>query len=250
MSHYIALTCAALSRSIYAAAATSPNSVLVRLFDQGLHNKPRNLRERLQAAIDAIPPGECDAILLAYGICGQSTLGLTAHHTPLVMTRAHDCITLYLGSRQRYQEEFDAHPGTYWFSVDYLEHSKSNAGLGAALPGVMDDVYEEYVQKYGQDNADYLMEVMGEWTKHYTRAAFIDTGLGDTAAYEHMAQEQARNRGWLYERKQGNRRLIDLLVNGQWSTDEFLVVPPGHTIEAANDGLVRAVIRPTDTPHP
>jgi len=31
---------------------------------------------------------------------------------------------------------------------------RNNAGLGAANLGAMDEVYAEYVEKYGQDNAD------------------------------------------------------------------------------------------------
>lgn len=242
MSSYIALTCSALARSVYGLAATSPHIVSVRLFDQGLHNKPGGLREKLQFAIDEIGPGEADAILLVYGICGTSTLGLKAIHTPVVMPRAHDCITLYLGSRESYLQEFNAQPGTYWYSTDYMERSKSGGGLGAAMPGVIDDVYDEYVEKYGKDNADYLMEVMGEWTNHYTRAVFIDTNQGDTSRYESVAREQAERRGWLFERRQGNRRLLEMLVNGQWNDDEFLVVPPGFmTQQSSDDRLIQAV---------
>ncbi|HVO71935.1 MAG TPA: DUF1638 domain-containing protein, partial [Aggregatilineaceae bacterium] len=123
MKHYIALTCEALARSVYAAAAESPHTISVRLYHQGLHNTPKRLRRTLQDEIDAIQPGECDAILLAYGICGTSTLGLAARHTPLVIPRTHDCIALYLGSHRRYLEEFNAHPGTYWYSLDFLERA-------------------------------------------------------------------------------------------------------------------------------
>lgn len=237
MKHYIALTCEALARSIYAIAATAPHTISVRLYPQGLHNTPKKLREVLQEQIDSVQPGECDAILLVYGICGTSTIGLKTHHTPLVIPRAHDCITLYLGSRERYDQEFEAHPGTYWYSLDYMERHKggANAGLGAANLGVMDEVYEEYVTKYGQDNADYLMEVMGEWGKHYERAAYIDMGSGDGQDFERMAQENAQRRGWLFERKQGNRRLLDMLLRGDWPDDEFLVVPPGHRIQQTSD---------------
>lgn len=243
MSHYIALTCAALGRSVYAAAAQATPAISVRLFDQGLHNAPKNLRARLQASIDAVQPGECDAILLAYGMCGASTLGLIARHTPLVMTRAHDCITLYLGSRERYQAEFDAEPGTYWYSRDYLERNPSSSAvaLGAASIEVSEALYEEYVRKYGKDNADYLMEVMGEWGKHYRRAVFIDTGEPGEEQYRQLAQEQAQQRGWSFERKTGDPRLINMLLNGEWHDAEFLVVPPQHRIEQSSDsGLIQA----------
>jgi hypothetical protein len=243
MKHYIALTCEALARSVYAAAAASPHTISVRLYHQGLHNTPKLLHRTLQDEIDAIQPGECDAILLAYGMCGNSTLGLVARHTPLVIPRTHDCIALYLGSHRRYLEEFNAHPGTYWYSLDFLERNDpgSNAGLGATDIGVMDDVYQEYVEKYGQDNADYLMEVMGEWGKHYERAVYIDTGIGDGKEYEAMAREQANRRGWLFEHKQGDRRMVRMLLDGEWPENEFLIVPPGYAIQQSmSDGLIQA----------
>lgn len=237
MTHYIALTCSALARSIYAAAAIAAPVISVRLFDQGLHNAPRHLRARLQTAIDAVEPGECDAILLAYGICGNSTIGLTARHMPLVIPRAHDCITLYLGSRRLYQQEFESYPGTFWYSQDYLERNPSSSAvaLGAASIEVGEAIYQQYVEKYGRENADYLMEVMGEWGRHYNRAVFIDTGLGDGSAYERRAREQAEQRGWRFERRLGDRRILDLLLDGSWSEEEFLIVPPGFHISRGDD---------------
>ena len=41
MARYLALTCEALARPVYAAAAVSPHTVNVRLFKQGLHNRPK-----------------------------------------------------------------------------------------------------------------------------------------------------------------------------------------------------------------
>lgn len=241
MSHFIALTCSALARSVYAVAATANPAITVRLLDQGLHNAPKNLRARLQSAIDMVQPDECDAILLVYGICGASTIGLTARHTPLVLPRVHDCITLYLGSNERYQAEFEAYPGTYWYSQDYLERNPSSSAvaLGAASIEVSEALYQTYVQKYGQDNADYLMEVMGEWGRHYDRAVFIDTGI--SGRFEQMAREQSERQGWLFERRMGDRRLIHQLLNGEWPDNEYLVVPPDHRISlAADSGLVEA----------
>lgn len=244
MPHYIALTCEALARSVYAAAAGSPNIISVRLFRQGLHNRPKNLRNVLQEQIDAIQPGECDSILLVYGMCGTATVGLKARHTPLVIPRAHDCITLYLGSGQRYQEEFERHPGTYWYSVDYIERLDpgSNVALGAVSVEMEDAEYERLVAKYGQETAESIMDEMRKWLRHYSRAAFIDTGMGETEHTADIARRKAEQEGWVFERLQGNRRLLDALINGAWNPEEYLVVPPEHHIEQAlNDGLMRAV---------
>ena len=231
MARYLALTCEALARPVYAAAATSPHTVTVQFYRQGLHNTPKKLRHTLQDDIDAVQPGEYDAILLAYGLCGTATADLVARHTPIIMPKAHDCITLYLGSRDRYNAEFERHPGTYWYSVDYMERQEtgSSSGLGS---GMLDDAeeYESWVEKWGQETADALREEIRGWTKHYTRAAFIDTGLGDGGAYEHHAQEKAAAEGWTFEHIPGDRRLVTMLVHGDWNNDEFLVVPSGHKI--------------------
>ncbi len=240
----LALTCEALARSIYASAATSPHTVTTQFYRQGLHNTPKLLRQTLQEQIDAVPPDTYDAILLVYGICGMSTVGLQTEHTPLVMPRAHDCITLYLGSRELYQTEFEAHPGTYWYSLDYMERNESGAevALGAANLGLSEELYQTYVEKYGKDNADYLMEVMGEWGKHYDRAVYIDMGFAQGDKYEAMAKDQADRRGWMYERKQGNRRLLSALVNGHWDESDFLIVPPNHKIDkTSDDALITAI---------
>lgn len=244
MKRFLAITCEALARSIYAAAAGSPNTITISLFKQGLHNRPKSLRQILQSQIDAVPEGAYDAVLLVYGMCGMSTVGLQARHTPLVIPRAHDCITLYLGSRERYQQEFDRHPGTYWYSLDYMERSEPGSGvaLGAAGIEATEAEYEKYVAKYGQETADMLIEELRKWSQHYTRAVFIDTGLGDGSEFERVARAKAEQEGWVFERMQGDRRLLNLLISGDWPDTEFLVVPPGHMIQAAyGDDLICAV---------
>jgi hypothetical protein len=236
------LTCEALARPVYHCAAQSPHQVDVELLRIGLHDRPADLRSRLQALIDTTPADKYAAVLLAYGLCGQATAGLVAHQAHLVLPRAHDCITLFLGSRQRYHQQFEANPGTYWYSQDYIER-RDGAGqvlaMGSAIGIDMHAVYDSYVLKYGQDNADYLMEVMGAWQAHYNRAAFIDLGVGDASQVEAQAREEAERRGWVFERLQGNIGLIQRLVRGDWD-DDFLVVPPGQQIVmTGGDDIVR-----------
>ncbi len=200
---------------------------------------------RFKKTIDDVTLGEFDAILLAYGMCGNATVGLHSGHTPLVTPRAHDCITLYLGSKDRYQSEFNKYPGTFWYSVDYMERIENGESgqLGAAGIAELEDQYENFVQKYGKKRADFLIEEIKSWTKHYERAVFVDTGLGDVRTYEEMAINRAEREGWIYERMEGDRRLIQMLVDGNWPEDEFLIIQPGQSIEQSFDsGIIRTTL--------
>lgn len=235
------LACEVLARPLYLSAARSAHIVDIQLIQRGLHNQPANLRSVLQAAVDAASEKAYDAIVLGYGLCGQATAGLVARKLPLVIPKAHDCITLFLGSRKRYTQEFESNPGTYWYSQDYIERRDGDTLALAMGSGVVDDVravYDEYVEKYGQDNADYLMEVMGAWKSHYNRAAFIDLGIGDASAVEAQARDEAGRRGWTFERLLGDTGLMRRLLAGEWN-DDFLVIPPGqHVIMTGDESVI------------
>jgi len=127
--------------------------------------------------------------------------------------------------------------------VDYIERNDegANVALGAADMLIQESQYQEYVRKFGKETADMLMETMSQWSQHYSRAVFIDTGLGNCKPYEEMAREKAKNEGWVFERKTGNQRLVEMLIEGQWSEEEFLFVPPGFTIiQSYDEDLINA----------
>jgi len=241
------LACEVLARPVYLCAAQSPHIVDVQLLRRGLHNTPPDLRAQLQAHIDAAAGEGYEAVVMAYGLCGQATAGLVARDTPVVVPRAHDCITLFLGSRERYQDQFENNKGTYWYTLDYMERRDdtphSTLALGSGVDTDLDAVYNEYVEKYGQENADYLMEVMGAWQAHYRRAAFIDMGIGDSTAIENQAQADAARRGWMFERVAGDLVLVRRLLAGDWEQD-FLILQPGEQLTITYDADIIGCILP------
>ena len=241
------IACDVVARPVYLCAARSPHVVDIVLFKRGLHNEPASLRSRLQEAIDAAPPGY-DAIVLGYGLCGGATAGIEAHGVPVVLPRAHDCITLFLGARERYEAELRGTPATYWYVADQLERNdgyRAGSSVGLGVGGDSDDdmeaIHADYVERYGEDNADYLMEVMGAWKSHYQRAAFVSLGVIDESSSEGYAREQADRRGWAFESIEGSMVLLRKLIDGDWAED-MLVLQPGERLAMSYDAdVVKAV---------
>lgn len=232
--------CDALARMIYLSAAHSPHLVDISLLKLGLHRQPADLQVRLQKEIDACTAQDYDAVVMVYGLCGRATAGITARDIPVVIPRAHDCITMFLGSRAIYNEQHEQYPGTYWYSLDYIERGSLDGTLTAlGADGVdstwnIESEYEKYVVKYGKDNADYLMEAMGAWRSHYNRAALIDLGIGDNRAVEVKARDEAARRGWTFERIAGNIVLVRRLLDGDWNED-YLILKPGQRLDMSYD---------------
>jgi len=224
------LSCEALARPVYYSAAHSPHLVDVMLVERHLHN-PKEIRGRLQEMIDAAEGQGYDAIPLAFGLCGQAISELVARSIPLVIPRAHDCITLFLGNRARYLQEQAREPGTYWYAQDYIERNSGGAALALGSPTDTDTqaIYEKYVIKYGKAKADRLMDVMSEWLTYYKRAVYLDIKLGDGSATEAHARAEAERRNWQFERIAADLNLVRRLLDGQWDAD-FLVVQPGQTV--------------------
>lgn len=229
MAKYKIIACHVLWRELCYYAALSKNIFDFHFLKQGLHCNPDTLRTELQQAIDAADDSEYAAILIGYGLCSNGIDQIRARQTPLVLMRGHDCITFLLGSKERYQQYFDAHPGTYWYSPGWIDTDSQ--------PGEQryQKTYQSYVEKYGEDNARYLMETEQAWFREYSNAAYTDLGFGHTEPYKEFTQSCAQWLNWNYDELQGDPQLIRDLLEGRWHADDFLVVQPGQKIVPSHD---------------
>jgi hypothetical protein len=232
------IICKVMQREAYFCAAHSRNVVDVVLMEQGLHDEPDRLRSEVQKALDNtcdIQGRPYDASLLGYGLCSNGIVGLSAR-IPVVVPRGHDCITLLLGSKEKYKTYFDSHRGVYWYSPGWIESGKQPSRER------YEKLLEEYKQKYGEDNAQYLMEVEQSWIKEYSWATFIDWGLVDSGEYRDYTKRCAEFLNWKYDELKGSAELMQKLADGKWNEREFLVVRPGRKIgeDLTNDGLIKA----------
>lgn len=247
-----AITCDMLLRPVEYFAASSPHEVVVGRLSASLHAAPATLRERIQANVDEADHN-AEAVVLAYGLCGGATAGVEARDIPLVLPRAHDCATILLGSRARYEREHDATPGTYWYTQDQLERGNALKGWLLGDAARSEDAMatrQEYAERYGQDNADYLMQTLGEWHTRYERGAYLDTGLdtGDDDEAAERARDESEQRGWRFERVPADLDILRRLLHGEWD-DDFQVVQPGQRLEMSyDDDVVRAAVAQESLP--
>jgi hypothetical protein len=229
------ISCEVSQREVCAAVARGRNLVDVDFLPKGLHDiGSQRMSALLQKAVDARRPGPYEAILLWYGLCNNGLSGIRAP-LPLVVPRAHDCITLLLGSRGRYEEYFHANPGTYFKSPGWIERdtdpNDNPVSVTARLK--LSHNYRELAERYGEEDAEFLAPVIADWFKHYRKLAFINTGVGDVEGYRSLTRESAVEKQWEYEELEGSLGLLDRMVNGDWAAEDFLVVPPGKTIRPA-----------------
>ncbi len=231
------LACDVLVREISHCIARCPNTIYPAFTAKGEHNVSDRLRANLQGQIDSAETDGVayDAILLGYGLCGNSTHGLQARSFPLIVPRAHDCTTLFLGSKESFEEHFGANPSQGWTSVGYSERGGGLVSDGATRGDrALDPSYMDMVAQYGEESALYLWETLHP-QKHSDEIFFIDVPETRNADIKAHIRAEAEELGKPLRELPGSLRLIDALLAGQWDAADFLIVPPGHRIAGVYD---------------
>jgi hypothetical protein len=232
--------CGLLLRELSDAIVRSPHLIDATFLPAGLHDTgAKSMRHRLQQEIDAADISKYDAIVLGYALCGMGLAGLKAPGIPLVLPRAHDCITLLMGCREKYSEYFKANNGVYFRSVGWVERGREmHDQLGAN--GLTQD-RDALIAKYGEDAGQFLYEEATRYHNSYSKLTYIRTGSQFDKQFAKQARAEADEKKWAYEEMDGDLSLFRRLLAGDWSAD-FLEVPPGHEIAATYDEeIVKAV---------
>lgn len=237
------IACDVLFREISFWAAQSPHTIDTRFLKRELHNDPDDLRAEIQQEIDRSEG--YDAVLLGYALCSNAGAYLLATKAPLVLPRGHDCITLFLGSRESYDASFNLSPGTYYYTTGWIERAGTRIERTTEEGDkTWDQTYQDYVARFGEESAKYLMETLHTWWKSYNRAGFIGMGMPGRERFEQRAREQAaevaREYGWEFAELPGDQRLFAALVEGGWNPREFLIAPIGTQIVPMYDESVVA----------
>ena len=233
--------CRILSRELSYLASQSVNQIDITWLGRGLHNTPEKLRDQIIGTIDDLYrqlesralEHRPDYIVLGYGLCSNAVVGVRCTDIPIVVPRTDDCIALFMGSQKRYLEEFSKAGGTYWLNSGWIEQS------ARLVNG--DDMkrrrWLEYAERFGEDNADYLIEVESSWERNYTTLGYIHSSVYDAAANRDAAAGEAQAKGWELNEIGDNLRLLRMMVDGTWNDHEFLIMKPGERIAPDYTGL-------------
>ncbi len=234
------LSCEVLTREVCHAVVRTQHTVDLEFTDKGAHDDADKLRALIQHKIDETEAGNrhYDAILLGYGLCGNALAGIRSQKIQLVIPRAHDCCTLFLGDKNRFHEIFSERPSTPFSSAGYMEHGGTyshESGDFLEQQGLKAS-FNEYVEIYGEENAKYLWDTLHTTkNEHSQEIVFIDIPELAHLGFAEKCQEMAEQDNTEYIQVEGSMRLLHKLILGKWDAADFLVIQPGENIEAVYD---------------
>lgn len=187
----------------------------IEYYEIDQHLYPKKFQKILQTRINEIE--NVDLILLIYGICGNATKDLEAVHVPIAIPRVHDCATILLGSKSKFNEVFGHRPSQGWSCISY---NSDNSHTGEFFTNTN---YQEMVERYGEDNAKYLFEVLFPKPE---KIVYISFGLPED-------QKRIETDDLIGEVQPGSLEFLKRIFKNQF--EDLIVVQPGEIIHPVYD---------------
>jgi hypothetical protein len=230
------LACSVFEQEIRQVTHGLGNIVEARFFEMGLHDRPDMLRSILQENMDAVDVRpDIDAVVLAYGLCGRGTAGLRPLRHKLVIPRAHDCITLFMGSKEAYAEHQHLCPTCFYYTPGWNRDRR--------VPGRerLETMRRELAGTFEPDDVEFLVESeRDQWAMHDT-VTYLHLDTGDAGAEAEYARKCADWLGWKFELKRGDPALLRDLILGNWDAGRFQIIEPGMQLgHAPDESILRA----------
>lgn len=179
--------------------------------EKGLHERPENLRRALQEQIDLHQ--DKDEILLAYCLCGNSTIGLRSERAALSILKFDDCIRMLLSNAEGKPPEVKK--DCLYFTKEWMDSDKF----------ILNEV-NGYIERFGEENAAFLIEAM---LKGYQGLNLVDDGSYDIESYTTQAEAAAHKLNLAFGVVGGSTRALTKLL-ARRADREICAVQPGETV--------------------
>ncbi len=215
----VAIACNTLKDEVMMTANELEVAYPILWIESGLHQTPQKLNHGIQRQIDNI--SNVDNIVLLFGSCGNSLLGLKSREARIIFPRVDDCISMFLGGNER-KKEWESQGHSYYLTKGYLENEAN----------IWTD-YTYSLARYGEDRARKLMRVM---LKHYDRLRVIETGAYDLDPFIDETRDIAAKLELDHEVVKGSLDILYKALRGDWDRD-FVIINPGETVEYAHLGI-------------
>lgn len=211
------VACSVMSLELEAVIGDRP--IELHLLEQGLHNTPKIMPGRIQDKINEILAAGPKRIMLGYGLCSNGIVGVGGGASPLVAPRCHDCISLLLGSAQRYQEVFRQYPGTFFLTAGWIKEQDDPLAC----------VENKYAPRLGLKKAMRGMELE---LANYKHICYIDNGVGDVENARARTRENCRAFKKNYLELSGTLDYFKALVSDRpQPSGAFISLAPGERIK-------------------
>lgn len=239
----ILIICCGVLKDEIEANINKTNAIIdIVLVPEHLHLEPEKLKIEIQRLIDTANEYKTisedingyNYIVLAFGLCGGALNGIKTNKHTVVIPKAHDCISFFLGSREKYNCLFNEYGGkAYWFTPSFLKQG--------FLPTKKsyEDKRLEYIQKFDEDCADFLINTERDSLFNYNICAVVDNFENPSNELYNSANSCALEYNWKLINHNASNEMFLKIVSGNYNEDDFLIVTPHKTIiQSNNDEII------------
>ena len=207
--------------------------------EQHLHNTPDIMRQKLQEKISEID-STYEKIILGYGLCSNGVTGIISEKHEIIIPKVDDCISLFLGSKERYLKLFAKDPATYYFCKGWIEYGGDPyrgyllwTGREDLIPAKWMRGKERYGSKrYDEDTARFLVTDM---LKNYKKIVLINNNDIEDIHRQYLDGmirflNEVLEREMVLEEVQGSSKFLEKLALCDIDNRNFLSFRPGEKI--------------------
>jgi hypothetical protein len=235
----IAVVCEVMKNDFIKMSKNNKGNNLDYIFlEQQLHNTPDIMRKRLQGEIDKIDESY-ENIILGYGLCSNGVVGLISEKHEIIIPKVDDCISLFLGSRERYLEEFKKDPATYYLCKGWIEYGGDPYRGYLVWTGQEDKIPKEWInnkEMYGKRYDEAVARLLiTELLKNYNRIVLINNNDIEEI-HRNYAKDmvvfisELLDRQIVFTEMEGSSKFLEEIFNEKWDQNNFIKVEPGKKI--------------------